>query len=224
VIVVFAYPLGLLALLAVPAIVALHFFRRRFQPRVVSALFLWGAPDPTPMSGRKRERLRVSGSLLCEIAAALCAAFFLAGPRGCAGESARHLVVVLDGSASMGARTPQGPTLLDLARTEIEKRIDALPSGSRVTLPLSALELRPTGNAVKITAEPFEVWGEREAVQTLAPFAIRRETQPAPWSRSVFNGYAQAIVQSAGEPGEVVLQASSPGLESASARIPAGPQ
>ena len=34
-------------------------FRRRFQPRVVvSALFLWGDPDPTPMSGRKRERLR----------------------------------------------------------------------------------------------------------------------------------------------------------------------
>jgi hypothetical protein len=37
----FATPLGLLALLAIPAIVAIHLFRRRFPVRPVAGLFLW---------------------------------------------------------------------------------------------------------------------------------------------------------------------------------------
>ena len=56
----FAYPPGLLALLGVPAVVALHLYRRRFQPQRVSALFLWGLADRTPLSGRTRERLQRS--------------------------------------------------------------------------------------------------------------------------------------------------------------------
>ncbi|MBM3978468.1 MAG: hypothetical protein FJ299_15960 [Planctomycetes bacterium] len=104
----FHLPWGLLALLAVPAILALHLFRRRFQPRVVSALFLWAPDDHVVVAGRKREPLRQSVSLWSELLAAACLALALAGPRSCGQESAEHLVVVLDGSASMAATGTDG--------------------------------------------------------------------------------------------------------------------
>jgi len=100
----FANPLGLLALLAVPAVVALHLYRRRFEPRVVSALFLWGADDRAPVAGRKREPLRTSVSFWSELGAAALLALAFAGPRsGCAAGRSEHLVIVLDSSDSMGA-------------------------------------------------------------------------------------------------------------------------
>ena len=77
----FANPLGLLALLAVPAVVALHLYRRRFEPRPVSALFLWGADDRAPVAGRKREPLRTSVSFWCELLAVALLALAFSGPR-----------------------------------------------------------------------------------------------------------------------------------------------
>ena len=47
----FGAPLGLLALLAVPALVGLYFLRRRQPPRVVSTLFLWSSPDQRAEAG-----------------------------------------------------------------------------------------------------------------------------------------------------------------------------
>ena len=47
----FTTPLGLLALLAIPAIVAIHLFRRRFPVRPVAGLFLWQTLQPTPVGG-----------------------------------------------------------------------------------------------------------------------------------------------------------------------------
>jgi beta-galactosidase len=45
-------------------------------------------------------------------------------------------------------------------------------------------------------------------------------TYPAQaWKRKLFNGYAQVIVQSAGEPGNVTLTATSPGLKSAVLKV-----
>lgn len=162
----FANPLGLLALLAVPAIVALHLFRRRFQPRVVSALFLWTDPDATPLSGRKRDPLRRSLSLALEILAAICLALALAGPRGCAGESGRHWVVVVDGSASMGARDPRadaapgteasrdaGRTRVEIVRADIEARVHDLPRGSRVTIVESGARPRVIAGPAAFPAE-----------------------------------------------------------------------
>jgi len=42
------------------------------------------------------------------------------------------------------------------------------------------------------------------------PVAIKRSIAPAPWTRSVFHGLAQVIVQSTGEPGEIRLTAAGP--------------
>ena len=115
-------PLGLLGLLALPAILALHLFRRRYRPTPISALFLWETLPPSTVAGRRRETLQRSPSLWLELAAALFLALALAGPRACSGR-AEHFVAVVDGSVSMGARG-----FLERARAELVARLDRLPS------------------------------------------------------------------------------------------------
>lgn len=161
----FAAPLGLLALLAVPAIVALHFFRRRFRPRTVSALFLWADADRTPLAGRKKEKLRASLSLWSEVAAALCLALAFAGLRGCGDQPGEHLVAVLDASASMSA-TKDGESSAQRAVKELEERIRALPRGSRVTLVAS-------GANPNVLAGPAAF--PEEAARALADYAPRAQ-------------------------------------------------
>ena len=129
----FTSPIGLLALLGIPAVVALHLFRRRFRPQEVSALFLWMPRDRTSLSGRKRERLRTSASFWLELLAALVAGLAFAGPRSCSDTTSQHLVCVLDDSASMLAIV-DGEALRDEAKQRVEQRIANLPSNSRVTL------------------------------------------------------------------------------------------
>ncbi|MBL8859067.1 MAG: VWA domain-containing protein [Planctomycetes bacterium] len=149
----FTNPFGLLALLALPAILALHLFRRKFQPRVVSALFLWSDESATPISGRRRERLPRSMSLFCELTAAACLALALAGPRGCTSADGVHLVVVVDGSASMSARDAQQTSAVGRAREHIAARIEALSSGSRVTIVESGARPRVLVGPAAFTAE-----------------------------------------------------------------------
>jgi hypothetical protein len=135
----FLNPLGLIALLGVPAVIALHLFRRRFQPRVVSALFLWESRTTTSLSGRRRDRLLRSPSFWSELLLALLLGLAIAGPRACGELEARHLVVVLDTSASMSAkRAAEGideeESAADAAVARVRELIDELPGGSRVTI------------------------------------------------------------------------------------------
>lgn len=165
-------PLGLLALLAVPAIVALHLFRRRFRPHVVSALFLWADEDRTPVSGRKRDKLRASTSLVCEILAAILLALLFASPRGCDGTRGEHLVVALDGSASMDARGRDGRSAREEGLELVAARIRDLPRGSRVSLVAS-------GPRPRTLAGPAAY--PEEALAALAgwrPTAARHDLQP----------------------------------------------
>lgn len=168
----FLHPLGLLALLGVPAVVFLHLFRRRFRRHEVSAVFLWQTRDRTSLAGRKRERLRTSGSFWLELLAALCLALFFAGPRACAGAEAEHLVCILDSSASMSA-TVGGTSFRDEAVRALEARIDDLGSGSRVTIVLS-------GSPPKIVVGPATF--AEEASQWLSgydPRAAQHDLRPA---------------------------------------------
>ncbi|QDU66805.1 vWA domain-containing protein [Engelhardtia mirabilis] len=146
----FVNPLGLLALLALPAVFALHYFRRRYRRRVTSALFLWGGGERTPASGRTRERLIRSPSLLAELLAALALALALAGPRCSGPREVPHLVAVIDGSASMAAELPGGSPA-ERATTALRARLDELPGDARVTLiesgPEAAVRVGPGGLA-----------------------------------------------------------------------------
>lgn len=171
----FLNPIGLVALLAVPAVIAIHLFRRRFRPHVVSALFLWRDPDRTALSGRKPERLRASASLFLEVAAAALLALAFAGLKLPGSGEAAHLVAVLDESASMDARggENEGESAADRARAVVRERIASLPRGSRVTLVAS-------GSRPRLLAGPASFPSEaEERLGAYSPRAAGHDLLPA---------------------------------------------
>lgn len=151
----FANPWGLLGLLALPVIVVIHLYHRRYPTLFVAGLHLWGLEAYTTAAGRTRERLPVTPSLICELLAALLLSLVLADPRW--GEMGRvaHLVVVLDNSASMSAKPPgqDAKSFRDAAVDELERRVQRLPHGSVVTL------LR-TGRRPEMLAGPALSWDQ----------------------------------------------------------------
>jgi hypothetical protein len=132
--VIFATPWGLLALLAIPAIITIHLFRRRFPTRPVAGLFLWQTVRQTPEGGGKITKLPVTTSLLLECLAALALALILAGARLSPIAVSQHLVVLLDDTASMSAVNAAGDSPRDRAARRVLAEIERLPAGGRVTL------------------------------------------------------------------------------------------
>lgn len=134
-------PLGLLTLLALPAVLAAYFLRRRQPVRVVSALFLWRTPQLRADAGPRLERLSRERSLLLEVLAVLAATAFLSD-LGCAKTMTQtQLVVVLDGSFSMQAsvdgRSSRDLALEAVARLLSEMRpavVTVIESGIRPTV------------------------------------------------------------------------------------------
>jgi hypothetical protein len=100
----FAAPFGLLALLAIPAIIAIHLLRRRFPVRPIAGLFLWQAAHDVPDGGRRIDKLPWTTSLLLECLAALALALIISGATLAPSASSEHVVVLLDDSVSMTAR------------------------------------------------------------------------------------------------------------------------
>ena len=99
----FANPLGLLALLGIPAILAIHLFQLRSRRIPISTLFLLEASSPRSEAGRTRDRLRASASLWLQLAAVLVAAWLLAQPRWLREDSLQRTAIVVDASLSMDA-------------------------------------------------------------------------------------------------------------------------
>jgi hypothetical protein len=99
----FANPLGFLALLAIPAILAIHFLQRESRRLEVSTLFLLENLAPESSEGRRFQRLRQSVPLWMQLLAAVLAAWLLAQPRWLRRDSVQRVVLVLDSSISMAA-------------------------------------------------------------------------------------------------------------------------
>ncbi len=120
----FGFPWGLLALGALVPLVAAYFLRRKQNPVVVSALFLWRTPRPRAEAGPRFERFTREASLLLEALAVVAAALFLADVRFGEAARARHLVLVVDGSLSLSARGPDGRPVLEKVRAEAARRVE----------------------------------------------------------------------------------------------------
>ena len=133
----FANPWGLLGLSALPAILVLHLYQRRFPRMAVAGLHLWGSHVEAHNAGPKRERLPITASLLLELFAALLLTLVVSRPRFDATAKAEHLVVVLDNSASMSARPDGESSFRDAAAEALKSRFEELPAGSVVTLLLT---------------------------------------------------------------------------------------
>lgn len=176
----FANPWGLLALLALPTILAIHLYRRRYPALKIAGLHLWSSEKRENPAGRKRDQLPFSLSLLLELLAALLLALVLSDPRFGELEDARHLIVVLDSSASMQSRPPRAgsSSFRENAVRELERRAAHMPRGSRFTILLTGL--RPV-----VLAGPAVPWPDAvRLVETWQPALPRHSFEPA-WESAV---------------------------------------
>ena len=91
---------------------------------------------------------------------------------------------------------------------------------------LAAEAIRPGKNVIAIVIAPPQTGrGNRGAPggNQGAPGLLRMTTPPVSWKRSLFNGLAQVIVQSSGQPGEITITAKSPGVADGVLKLQAQP-
>jgi len=174
----FANPWGLLGLLALPTIVAIHLFQQRFPPLYVAGAHLWGAETRVTEAGRRRDRLPITATLLLELLAALLLTLALSEPRfGGLGEVA-HIVAVLDDSASMQSRSGQQTSPRDQAVEDLERRVEAAGRSTVVTLILTG----PQPTLLGRRSMPVDEM--RAALAEWSPGATRHDFQPA-WDEAM---------------------------------------
>jgi hypothetical protein len=182
----FANPWGLLALLSLPAIAVIHLYHRRFPRLEIAGLHLWGVESQVRTAGRRLDRLPITATLLLELLAALLLSLVLSQPKLHDSSSAKHLVVVLDNSASMSTRIGENRTLRDAAVEELGRRFEQLPRRSVVSLVLS-------GRRPVLLAGPAADWETaKRALSDWNPSAPRHEFQDA-WD------LASQLAESSGE-------------------------
>jgi Mg-chelatase subunit ChlD len=111
-------------------LVALYLLDRRRRRQTVATLRFWRQAETAP---RRRHRwIREWRSLLLQLAAVALLLLAVAQLRwGSPAPAQRDHVLILDTSAWMGARSPQG-TLIERARSLAHAWLRALPSGDRV--------------------------------------------------------------------------------------------
>lgn len=120
---VFGNPLGLLALLGIPALLAIHFLQRKAREVPVSTLFLLDHTRREAAGGRVFERLIPSIPLWMQLLAVLIIAWFLSEPRYQKSGSIQRIGIVLDSSASMGV-------FKEVATRQLEDIIPKLKAGA----------------------------------------------------------------------------------------------
>lgn len=96
-------PLGLWALLGIPAVLVVHFLRPRSRKVVATTLFLLEHLPPLATTGRAWRRLRSTWTLWLQLLAVLLITWVLAEPRWQRPDSLQTIVVLLDATASMQA-------------------------------------------------------------------------------------------------------------------------
>jgi hypothetical protein len=139
-------PLALLGLVTLPVIVAFYMLRLRREERTVSSTFLWQHLVRDVEANAPWQRLRRSLLLLVQLLLAALLVAMLARP---AWERpaglARDLVVVIDASASMGARDVS-PDRLTVAKRMAIDALRELPAGGRVSVIAAAESARVVVN------------------------------------------------------------------------------
>lgn len=115
-----AFPLGLLGLLTLPAIVLMHLMRERRRRHVVSSLQLWSFLEEE-VRGERPQRIPLSPLLLLDLLIAACFTLAWAQPQlemTVPIPTTRQVILILDVSTSMGA-ADVSPTRFEQARSEI---------------------------------------------------------------------------------------------------------
>jgi hypothetical protein len=134
---IFSHLAGLFGLLALPAILVLHYFRSQRKTYRVGGLHLWDFAKRQLPVGKIWRRVFMTLPLALELAAALLAALLLSGLTWLREPERRHVIVALDDSASMGATDALGGSPAEKAVAWIKERAD---DDTRWTIVTAGLE------------------------------------------------------------------------------------
>jgi len=113
-----AFPLALLGLIALPALVGVYVLRNRFKKHPVSSLMLWEQQMRSKEGGAQVTRLQTPLTLVLELLALLFLVLAAVDPRWRIASNTNPLIVVLDDSASMQAISSNG-----MARDQARKKL-----------------------------------------------------------------------------------------------------
>jgi len=155
-------PFGLLALLGIPAVLAIHFLQRKAIELPVSTLFLLERTQREAVSGRRIDRLIPSIPLWMQILAVLFLTWILVEPRYPKSQSVQRIAIVVDSSASMSV----------FKNAAIARLTAELPNlqGPASAIELTILESAPnrsriySGSSIDEFKAAFEKWQPRDGV------------------------------------------------------------
>ena len=150
-----AYPLALLALATVPALVAIYVLRNRYRRRRVSSLMLWKFNAQSKAGGAKVHRLQIPLLFFLELLVLLLLVTAATGPHWKLPQSTRPLIVILDDSFSMRALHTDAS-----AQARAEKFLEQLfrhqpPPSTRLIL---------AGTGPRLLGVPAKTWPEVKAL------------------------------------------------------------
>ncbi|MEL6177773.1 MAG: vWA domain-containing protein [Myxococcota bacterium] len=190
-------PLGLIALISVPPIVALYFLRQRRPPRKVGSLMLWRLARNRVYRGRPWEKFRPSLLLLLQVLAAVLVALALARP-ACitSGLKVERMVLILDASGSM-ASTDVEPNRWRVAVARARETVETAPSGSEIALLRAGLVTR--------VVEPFTQDRTRLLNRLDQLDAQGPDATSATLSEALLLGLQLQSTRGDGDPGQLVL-------------------
>ena len=131
---IFTYPLALLALLGVPAIIIIYIIKSQYTEQTVSTTYIWTLSEKflkrrNPLSG-------LSGiiALILQLLMILLITLALVMPIFTLKDRANEYTFILDASASMNMQDESGKTRFEKGVMEIDKLISGAPNGSEFTL------------------------------------------------------------------------------------------
>ncbi len=122
----FFTPWGLLALLAVPAIVFMYLLKQKYKELKVPSLYLWKKAIPASKAQEPWQKLRKNLLLFLQIATALLLALALGGPYIMGKSQVIDYVLALDCSLSMQA-TDVSPNRFLAAKADLLRLVEDAP-------------------------------------------------------------------------------------------------
>lgn len=164
----FSHPAGFFALLAVPAVLAIHFLQRESRRVLVSTLFLLDSLAPESAAGRRIERLRNSVPLWLQLLAVLLLTWLIVQPRWVRRHSVQQIVLLLDSSVSMGAFHAETMKALETATARLAR--------AATTTEWQLLETDPSRPALYAGSERARLL---EAAQKWEPHLGTHDFRPA---------------------------------------------
>lgn len=156
------YPLGLLALIAIPILIIIYIIINKYTEQVIPATYLWTLSEK--FLKRKNPIKSITGllSLILQILIVVLIAFSLAQPSFALPGAAHDYLFILDGSGSMNIAASDGSTRLQSGKNKITEIVNGSADGSTYTLIYSAESTSVLCDSIEDKSRVISLLGEAD--------------------------------------------------------------